>query len=152
LLQHADRPLSTPRLSPDGRSLLFTLQRPARARRLYVAPFSGELVPEKEWTLLIDGSNYERQPFWAPSGNLIYFLSERDGFRCIWAQRVDIATRQAIGAPFAAQHMHQTRYSLEPIPDVASIGLSVAGGQLFYASFELQSNIWLAERREPDRK
>ncbi len=152
LLQHADRPLSTPRLSPDGRSLLFTLQRPAGARRLYLAPFSGELVPEKEWTLLIDGSNYERQPFWAPSGNLIYFLSERDGFRCIWAQRVEIATRQAIGAPFAAQHMHQTRYSLQPIPDVASIGLSVAGGQLFYASFELQSNIWLAERREPGLK
>jgi len=48
--------------------------------------------------------------------------------------------------------MHQTRYSLEPIPDVAAIGLSVAGGQLFYASFELQSNIWLAERREPSRK
>jgi eukaryotic-like serine/threonine-protein kinase len=152
LLQHADRPLSMPRLSPDGRSLLFTLQRPAGARRLYLAPFSGELVPEKEWTLLVDGSNYERQPFWAPSGDLIYFLSERDGFRCIWAQRVDSAARQAIGAPFAAQHMHQTRYSLEPIPDVAAIGLSVAGGQMFYASFELQSNIWLAERRETSRK
>jgi eukaryotic-like serine/threonine-protein kinase len=152
LLQHADRPLSMPRLSPDGRSLLFTLQRPGRARQLYLAPFSGALVPEKEWTLLIDGSNYERQPFWAPTGNLIYFLSERDGFRCIWAQRLDLATRQPVGASFAAHHMHQTRYSLDPIGDVASIGLSVAGGQMFFASFELQSNIWMAERREAEGK
>ncbi len=63
-----------------------------------------------------------------------------------------MATRQPAGAPFAAHHMHQIRYNLEPIPDVASIGLSVAGGQMFYASFELQSNIWMAERRVPGQK
>ena len=32
-------------------------------------------------------------------------------------------------------------------PTPASAGLSVAGGQLFYAAVELQANIWLAERR-----
>ena len=79
---------------------------------------------------------------------MIYFLSDRDGSRCIWAQRVDTATRRPIGAPFAAHHMHQFRYNLNDV-DPAAIGLSVANGQMFYASFELQSNIWLAERREP---
>jgi hypothetical protein len=63
-----------------------------------------------------------------------------------------MATHQSVGAPFAAQHVHQTRSSLEPIADVAMIGLSVAGGQMFYASFELQSNIWLAERRVPGQE
>ena len=53
---------------------------PGRARRIYLAPFTGESVPEKEWTVLVEGSDFERQPFWAPSGTLIYFLSERDGF------------------------------------------------------------------------
>jgi hypothetical protein len=48
--------------------------------------------------------------------------------------------------------MHQIRYNLEPIPDVASIGLSVAGGQMYYASFELHANVWLAERRQPEQK
>jgi hypothetical protein len=42
--------------------------------------------------------------------------------------------------------MHQAGYNLGAIPDVATIGLSVAGGELFYASFELQANVWLAER------
>jgi hypothetical protein len=52
-----------------------------------------------------------------------------------------------VSAPFAAHHVHEVRYDLEPIDNVAKVGLSVAGGQMFYAGFELQSNIWLAERR-----
>jgi Tol biopolymer transport system component/predicted Ser/Thr protein kinase len=147
LYRHADGPLNMPRLSPDGRTVVFSMALAGRARRLYLAPFTGEAVPDSDWTMIIDGANFERQPFWAPNGSLIYFLSERDGFRCIWAQRVDIAARRAVGEPFAVHHSHQTRYSLEPIPDVAQIGLSVAGGQMFFASFELQSNIWMAERR-----
>jgi Tol biopolymer transport system component len=152
LLQHPEHSLNMPRISPDGRLLSFSMLRPGRARRIYVAPFTGEPVPEKEWTVLIEGSDFDRQPFWAPSGNLIYFLSERDGSRCMWAQRVDLATRQPTGAPLAAHHMHQIRYNLEPIGDVSAIGLSMASGQMFYANFELQSNIWLAERRQPAGK
>jgi Tol biopolymer transport system component/predicted Ser/Thr protein kinase len=149
LLRHGERGLNMPHLSPDGRDLLYTMQLPRGARRVYVAPFTGDLVPEQNWTLLVDGANYERQPLWAPGGGLIYFLSERDGFRCVWAQRVDMATRLPVGEPFGAHHMHQTRYSLVPFADTASIGLSIAGGYLFYASFETQANVWLAERRAP---
>ena len=102
-----------------------------------------------EWTVVIDGSDLDRQPYWAPSGDLIYFLSKRDGSRCIWAQRrIDKSTRLPIGPAFAAHHMHQIRYNLDNIPDPAAIGLSLASGHMFYASFELQSNIWLAERRQ----
>ena len=38
------------------------------------------------------------------------------------------------------------------IGDTASIGRSVRSNQMFYAGFELQSNIWLAERRLPGQK
>jgi hypothetical protein len=127
--------------------VVFSMARQGRARRLYLAPFTDDAVPETEWTLIVDGADFERQPFWAPNGNFIYFLSEPDGFRCIWAQRVDMANRKAVGTPFAVHHPHEFRSSLEPIPDVAHIGLSVANGQMFYASFELQSNVWMAERR-----
>ncbi|MBI2687564.1 MAG: serine/threonine-protein kinase [Acidobacteria bacterium] len=146
LLRHPEFGLTMPRLSPDGRLLSFTALRPGRARRIYLAAFTGEAIPEKEWTVLIDGSDLDRQPFWAPSGNLIYFLSDRDGSRCIWAQRVDAATRKPAGAPFAVHHMHQLRHNLIDVGDPATVGMSVAGGQMFYASFELNANIWLAER------
>jgi len=80
-------------------------------------------------------------------GNLIFFLSDRDGSRCVWAQRVDPATRQPVGAPFASHHAHQVRNNLSDVGDPAQVGLSVANGQMFYASFDLQSNVWLASGR-----
>ena len=148
-LKHAEFPLTMPRVSPDGRFLVFSIVRPGRARRIYLVPFTGEPVPEKDWTLLVEGSDLDRQPVWAPSGSAIYFLSDRDGSRCVWAQRVDPSTGRAAGAPFAAYHMHQVRYNLSDVGDPAGVGLSVANGQLFYAAFELQSNVWMAERRQP---
>jgi len=152
LLRHAEHPLNMPRVSPDGRLLCFSSQRGGRARRIYLAPFTGEPVPEKDWTVLIEGSELDRQPFWAPTGNLVYFLSDRDGSRCIWAQRVDMATRQPVGAPFAAHHMHQVRYNLIDVGDPAMVGLSVANGQMFFASFELNSNVWMAEKQQVGSK
>ena len=148
LLKDPERGLTMPRLSPDGRSLIFTMLLGGRARRTFIAPYTGQEIPASEWKVLVEGTDFDRQPYWSPSGQMIYFLSDRDGFRCVWAQRVDQATRQASGPAFAAHHLHEIRYNLEPIGDVASIGLSVAGGQMFYAAFELQSNVWLAERRQ----
>ena len=26
---------------------------------------------------------------WSPDGNLLYFSSDRDGYKCLWAQRLD---------------------------------------------------------------
>jgi Tol biopolymer transport system component/predicted Ser/Thr protein kinase len=148
LLKDPAHVLTMPRLSPDGRSLIFTMLLDGRARRTLMVPYTGQEVPVSEWKVVVEGTDFERQPYWAPSGQSIYILSDRDGFRCVWAQRVDQATRQPSGAPFAVHHMHQIRNNLEPIGDVAAVGLSVGGGHLFYAAFELQSNVWLAERRQ----
>ena len=138
-----------PRLSPDGRLLAFSALRPGRARRIYLVPFTGEPVPEKDWTVLVDGCDLDRQPFWAPSGNAMYFspigMARGASGRSAWST----ANRQPVGAPFAVHHMHTFRYNLNDIGDPAGVGMSVANGQMFYAAFELQSNIWLAERRAP---
>jgi Tol biopolymer transport system component len=148
LLQHQEFRLTMPRLSPDGRVLAFTQMMPGRARRIYLVPFTGALVPESEWTLLLDGADFDRQPVWSPSGDILYFMSDRDGSRCIWAQRVDATTRKAVGQPFAAHHIHHLRYYLHDVGDPAAVGLSVVNGQMFFAGFETGSNVWWAERRD----
>jgi Tol biopolymer transport system component len=148
LLQHPELRLTMPRLSPDGRVLAFSQTREGRARRIYLVPFTGESVPESQWSLILDGKDFDRQPVWSPSGDILYFVSDRDGTRCIWAQRVDGATRQAVGQPFAAHHIHQLRYSLNDIGDPAAAGLTVVNGQMYLAGFETRSNVWMAERRD----
>jgi serine/threonine protein kinase len=148
ILRDQGNRLYTPRLSPDGRLLCFTRVIRAGEQRTYIVPFSdNRLIAEQEWKALFQGDAFYRQPFWSPDGRFLYFLSDRDGFRCIWGVRFDAASLKAIGEPFAAHHLHQFRHSLLDFSDVAEIGLSLAGNRMFLAIREIQSNIWLAERK-----
>jgi eukaryotic-like serine/threonine-protein kinase len=153
ILRAAETQIYTPRLSPDGRLLCFTRVVGVRERRLQVVPFTSDrLIPEQEWKPLLEGAGLERQPFWSSDGRVLYFLSERDGFRCIWAVRVDAAALKPVGEPFAAHHLHQFRHGLLDFNEVADIGLSVAGNRMFLAVREILSNIWLAERKAQAEK
>lgn len=140
----------TPRLSPDRRMLCFTvITTTTQERKTYLTRFSEtSQIPEGEWKPLTGGASVdEREPFWSPDGRFLYFLSERDGFRCVWTVRFDPASSKAIGEPFPAHHLHQYRHSLLDFGDVADIGLSLAGKTMLLAVREIQSNIWLAERK-----
>lgn len=119
--------------------------------KTYAVPFSdNRLTPEAEWRPLTEGAALdEREPFWSPDGRFLYFLSNRDGFRCVWGVRFDPASLKAIGDPFPAHHLHQFRHSLLDFGDVADIGLSIAGKSMYLAVREIQSNIWLAEPKVP---
>lgn len=141
----------TPRLSPEGRLLCFTRFTNPSDRRIHVVRFSDDRqIPKEEWKTLTQGAPLdESEPFWSPDGRFVYFLSGRDGFRCVWAVRFDAASSKPIGEPFAAHHLHQFRYSLLDITDVAEIGLSLAGKSMFLSVREIRSNIWLAEREAP---
>src|SRR5215467_13198445 len=88
LLNHADYRLWNPRLSPCDRWISFNAIKLGRSR-IFVAPLrEAELVPETEWIAIAD-SGWDDKPQWSPVGNTLYFVSQRDGFRCIWAQRLD---------------------------------------------------------------
>jgi Tol biopolymer transport system component len=87
ILRSTVRSIYTPRLSPDRRLLIFTSLTGGRDAKLYVVPFSDDrLVPEQEYRQVIQSpASDERQALWSPDGRLLYFLSDRDGFRCVWA-------------------------------------------------------------------
>jgi dipeptidyl aminopeptidase/acylaminoacyl peptidase len=111
---------------------------------VFVAPFGEkESVRQKEWIPVTgDGAN-DRNPRWSPDGNLLYFLSERDGFRCVWAQRLDPRTKRPRGEPFGVQHFHYARLSLMHETDPAGVDLSVAGDRLVLSVFERTGNVWM---------
>jgi hypothetical protein len=76
---------------------------------------------------------------------LLYFLSDRDGFRCIWAQRLNPRTRHPEGPGFAVQHLHAARRTLSINLEVASIGLSLTSDKLFFSAPEHTGNVWIAD-------
>ena len=58
-------------------------------------------IPQAEWIKITDGKSMDREAVWGHGDNILYFLSEREGFRCIWAQPLDPSTKQPRGAAFA---------------------------------------------------
>jgi len=75
---------------------------------------------------------------------VLYFVSERDGFRCLYARRLDPATKRPLGPSWALQHFHRARRSIiDTSKSWAKI--SVARDQLVFAMHEITGNIWAAK-------
>ena len=89
-----------------------------------------------------DGKSADREPYWSPDGNLLDYLSDRDGFRCIWAQRLERITRLPVGPPVAVYHFHSARRSLANVSSATGlVGLSIAADQVVFAQGEAVGNI-----------
>ncbi len=146
LLRDPKYNVTAARFSPDGRWMSFqTVIEAATRRQIFVTPIrNGVAAGESEWVPITDGSGLDRNAVWSPDGNLLYFLSERDGFRCVWAQRLSALDKHPSGAPFAVYHFHQARHSLMPAQEVVRIGLSIAHDRMIFSMAETNGNVWLA--------
>src|SRR5262245_15193145 len=71
--------------------------------------------PSEQWIPVGHQEGWDDKPRWSPDGNTIYFISHRDGFRCLWAQRLDAVSRRPITSPFPVQHFHETRFGLNNV-------------------------------------
>ena len=129
-------------LSADDRWLAFQLAKPSGGYAIYVAPVGGRSVSEQEWILVAGESTYQQSPRWSKDGNLLYFISERDGFSCIWAQRLNPSTKTPSDSPFAIHHVHQSRLWFNRPRNWGT--LSIAGDRLIFMMAELSGNIYMA--------
>ena len=140
LLNHPVYLLWNARFSPDDRWVSFNATAQGRSR-VFVAPVSDAgLVPEQEW-IAIAGSGWDDKPRWSPDGNTLYFVSERDGFRCIWAQRLD-ARKHAVGEAIPVFHAHESRRSLSNVGP-GDLAISVARDKLVFNMSERTGNLWM---------
>ena len=140
LLDHPAYLLWNPRLSPDDRWVSFNATAQGRSR-IFVAPVrDAGLVPEHEWIAIAD-SGWDDKPRWSPDGNTLYFVSQRDGFRCIWAQHLD-AQKRPMGSAFAVFHAHESRRSMSSVGP-GDLGISVARDKIVFNMDERTGNIWM---------
>jgi hypothetical protein len=144
LLKHARFDLAEAHLSPDDKWVAFhTIPSPVH-RQLFIAPVRlGRPAAESEWVIVRETDRMDRNAVWSPDGHILYFLSEWDGFRCVWARGFFAAN--PYGSMVPVHHFHSARRSLSNLGDVGAIGLSVAPHKLIFSLGELTGNVWLAK-------
>src|SRR5262245_41959633 len=135
-------------LSPDRRWVVFKTEAADRSHT-YIAAFRADESPAADtWIPITDGSTLEGHHDWSPDGGWIYVLSDRDGFRCVWAYPVDPQTKKPAGSPVAVLHSHGARLSLRNANWVSQ-GPSVAPDKIVFNQGQIIRNIWMTE--DPER-
>ena len=132
------------RFSPDEKWVVFAGTRTGPAvKQIFITARDGGAGPQ-QWVPLTDGAAVEQEPYWSPDGKRIYYVSDRDGSRCIWARGVDPATGTPIGVPFPVLHFHHSRQMLRgPSAYTGEIGLSVSENFLVATVTETKGNVWV---------
>ena len=101
-----DGSLNRPHLSRDNRWLAFRIMRPAN--QVYVAPFGGAYpIPRSSWVPVGAPENDMRPIGWSPSGRMLYLMSSRDGFRCLYVQPMQDG--HPLGQIRLVRHLHNIR-------------------------------------------
>jgi eukaryotic-like serine/threonine-protein kinase len=110
--------------------------------RLFVVPFreNTDLSP-KDWIAIDHSSLWDDKPRWSPDGTLLYFVSDRDGHVCLWAQRLDAQSKQPLGVPFAVRHFHGSGFGMQNV-GVGFLEIDVARDKVVFGIGELTGNIW----------
>jgi Tol biopolymer transport system component/DNA-binding winged helix-turn-helix (wHTH) protein len=133
------------RYSPDGRWLAFHGLNAYR-RAIFVIDTTATNGKDAEWIpATTEPGMSDSRVAWSPDGNLLYFVSDRDGFRCIWAQRLEGETKRPVDRPFALYHFHQASRRIHH--NVGRVGLAVARDKIVVALEELRGNVWMLEPR-----
>ncbi len=149
ILRAGDADLYAPKFSPDERWIAFharALQ--GQMRRIFVAPYRGASeVPRSEWTPVTDGASNDAHPQWPKSGDALYFLSERDGFRCLWAQPLDPATKRPAGQAAPIAHFHEPGLSASTISNPGIVRPNVTRDRIILTLAETTGNLWEMEPR-----
>lgn len=130
----------------DGWMVLYGDNGP-RTRQIFIAPLrSFRPLPPPQWIPVTDGAQWDLAPAWGPGGHSVYFVSHRDGHRCIWQQALAPGTRRPVGEAVAVRHFHSPAQTLMlSVPNRGVEALWVAGGRLYFSLENTSSSIWLRE-------
>lgn len=151
LISHPTFDIHGAELSPDGKWVAFHIPHQGREPLNIASVREGKAAVEAEWITVTTGAGYNGRPWWSSDGNLLYFLSVRDNYTCIWAQPLDPATKRPRGNPMAIYHVHEARLTQQGNFGGPFFGPAVGGKRIVFALGEQTGNIWLAEPAAAER-
>ncbi len=123
--------------SPDGRWVSFSSRRHVWMAKLR----PGQPPPSSEWVSVVDvpPNTAERACGWSPDGRLLYLLLEHDGFRDLYAQRLDTVRGLPVGRPFVVEHLHDPRRRWGSTP----FGTAIVNHAFVFNQVEMTGSVWL---------
>jgi Tol biopolymer transport system component len=124
-------------VSPGDRRLAFTVERPNGTAALYMAPLTLPPAPPETWNLIAQDRDALTAPRWSPKGRFLFFGSKRDGFPCVWAQRI-AGNGKPLGTPVAVFHSHAS--SIMKMAGEAFY--SITRDRLYMTAWDMKGNIW----------
>jgi serine/threonine protein kinase len=134
------------RFSHDSRWVIFTVQRNGRSN-IYAAPFRKSFVPRHEWIQITNGDS-DDWPMFSPDGRLVFFRSDRDDTRRVWAQRIKPDMRPD-GDAFA---VHPFPRMGKPAFGRQIVHFVVGTDMIVFDEREQSGNVWLLEpAKQPSR-
>lgn len=142
--QHDLRDLS---FSPDGRWLAFLDEATSDgSRTLFITPIVNGLEPAgpSEWIPITSADPSLGSIAWAPAADVLYYESNRDGYTCVWAQRLARDTMRPMDPPVAIHHAHGVRLSIGRI-GLNGRGLAAARDKVVFNMAETSGSIWMAD-------
>lgn len=96
-------------LSWDDRWVVFKKLVGTMRAQILVAPVrDGQAGDGSEWTVISDGRFADDKPQFSPDGNTVYFTCDRDGYLCIWKQKLDPTTKHPVGPALGYEHFHNS--------------------------------------------
>jgi serine/threonine protein kinase/Tol biopolymer transport system component len=132
------------RTSSDGRWWTTYFPSPGGTALLIFPVLANRVVGGEDAIQVAAGSSSDILPTFSSDINTLYFLSNRDGFYCLWAQRLDPASKKARGDAFAIEHFHHASRS----PSYVGGGrrrLVSARDKLVFTMADRSGSIWMSE-------
>jgi Tol biopolymer transport system component len=143
LLAHPRWNLYRASFSMDERNVLFTAKLAPDRSQIFVARFrNGRCDPPSEWIPVTGSAEYNGPAHWSPAGNLIYFTSQSDGYRCLYARNWDKREGAPVDPIITVRHFHAT----SPTPGLVAqslFGFAVSRDRLVIVQGEQRGRIWL---------
>jgi len=137
------------KFSPDNRAVALVAcdsQRQGMSCRLFMVPLKTDRTAETDsWIGIDHPSGWDDKPRWSPDGGLLYFVSDRDGHFCLWAQRLGSRTKRLIGTPFPLYHFHNSRLAMSNV-GTSELEIDVTRDRIVMGLGELTGNIWSLKR------
>jgi Tol biopolymer transport system component len=142
VLQEEGAALSDASWSPTNELMLFTETKGDRKQMFAVRLPRSTAKVEGKWIPISGKGVLLEHPRWSGDGRTIFYVSNSDGFSCIYGQKFSPERGELIGNPFAVAHFHNQRASIDNVFP-RSRNLSVDGDSIYFNLGEQSSTIWI---------